>query len=143
MSASQRLGRQGAVRCECCGHPLCRDEVWHDRRRAPRDPRTIIDGELRSRYLAAAERVLREGREPAELVEYVHYSPCDEGCRHGGPVRARHPHEQAWEHWGRELTLPSLPATYAHAEVQASWRPVATRATGVLCLRCYAERLQP
>lgn len=142
MSALQRLGRQGAtpdaVRCECCGHPLGRD-VWEP---LPLHPHTTLEGELRSRYLAAAERVLREGREPAELG-YVHYSPCDEGCRHGGPVRARHPREQAWEHWGRELTLPSLPATYAHAEVQASWRPVATRAAGVLCLRCYAERLQP
>lgn len=143
VASERRLGREGAtfgdvLRCDCCGHPMGR-EIWE---LDPRDPHTTPEGKLRSRYLAAAERVLRDGGEPVGLGR-VPYSACDEGCRHGGPVRARHPGEQAWEHWGRELALPSLPATYAHAEVQASWRPVEACEAGVLCLRCSAERLQP
>lgn len=66
------------VRCEGCGHPMS-DGAWE----GPR-PRYIAEGHDVLLFDAAQE-FLRRKREPK--VGRVHYSPCDEVCQHGAPIR--------------------------------------------------------
>jgi len=77
----------------------------------------------------------------------VHYSPCDEGCRHGGPMRARgvttDDDRSPLQRYGRS------PVGGLVGDPVASWRSVDVRTLGrphdlrpgrlaVLCLRCHA-----
>lgn len=139
-SLAEHAARQ-AIRCEGCGHPMS-DGTW------------TADGP-HAHALACAEETLRLGGEPLNPTD-VHYSPCDEGCRHGGPIRSR-------IDGGRWLVTPNIAVTREGEQVpvsvaiagglegEASWRPVDVRTLGwahdlrperlaVLCLRCWAQR---
>jgi hypothetical protein len=91
-------------------------------------------GEWQKETLAyALDRLRDRRRDPDPRVVAVHYSPCDEGCRHGGPTRCE----------AFTIDGPS--------DVEASWRQVDVRcldwphdlrpeSLSVLCLRCFVER---
>lgn len=142
-----------SARCEVCGHQMS-DGAWEP---------GLSEGQAEagtSAMVGYAFIHLRGGGSmgsPHEPPGPVHYSPCDDGCRHGGPGR-----------WG------GRPAQWAYADlaappegevegtvlqdriaagfpVEASWRPVDVRTLGwphdlrperlaVLCLRCWAAR---
>lgn len=117
------------IRCEDCGHPMSEGTWTHE------PPCGFVEAERRA------------------MVEHdfstddkaVHYSPCDEGCRHGGPGR---------EQVGPEVKIDLGAGSHPIEPVvrrEASWRQVDVRTLGwphdlrpeklaVLCLRCYAER---
>lgn len=131
------------VRCEGCGHPAS-DGTWTWRdAEAERRFGTLVPERVKNSRVALD--VLREGREPG--LPEVHYSRCDEGCRHDGPARMRKDGGHAWHPLARGER-----AEIAGGMIQeASWRPVDVRTLGwphdlrpeklvVLCLRCYAER---
>jgi hypothetical protein len=124
-------------RCESCSHPMS-EGTWED---GPRREWTAEDADLAE--LAGV---------PSGSGPRVHYSPCDEGCDHGGPARLRLEQrgEKGWipvtdQRPGDALLLDRVDA------VEASWRSVDIRTLGwphdlrpeklaVLCLRCFAER---
>jgi hypothetical protein len=125
------------VRCEACGHPMS-EGTWEatpagdwtddDRRFAP-DESLPLAGILR------------------------HFSSCDQGCRHGGPIRCDSASELTTQ-W--DTLLPDVDGDVVRAivaggsvKVESSWRSVDVRTLGwphdlrpyklaVLCLRCYA-----
>lgn len=103
-------------RCEGCAHPMS-EGTWVD---DPSRTRVESEAELQASYLANAERILREGREPSAL-DYVHFSSCDEKCDHGG--RGRCGTLIGWE------LRESRPEDHDFAKWkwQASWRQVAVR----------------
>lgn len=150
-AACKRIYR--VPRCGDCGHPggpmsegIWEDGTWPQRgdgpgthawawehlRRGNEPPRNLSDDTLEHRTFA------------------VHYSPCDGGCKHGGPWR-----------WRTTATPPDewryiAESPYPHignetASVEASWRSVDVRYLGwphdlrperlaILCLRCWAAR---
>lgn len=128
------------VRCEDCGHPMS-DGTWEGG-----------DGTYPDVFDYALTNI-RSGQEPGVGVG-IHYTSCDEGCRHGGPVRVHNP-DQATDapHWSEVLDFETEVRhnVIAGMSVEASWRPVDIRTLGwphdlrperlaVLCLRCFAER---
>jgi hypothetical protein len=147
----------GPHRCEDCGHPMS-EGTWEHR------SIKLAAGLMgASRPAPSAEEVYttamghaitraRRGQEPESfgLWDATHWSHCDEGCRHGGPVR----------HAGlggtddvlaKGRTVEALIEFFGADKVQASWRPVDVRPLGwphdlrpeklaVLCLRCWSAR---
>lgn len=133
-----RLPDDHVFHCEGCGHPMC-EGTWED------DGSGILLAVDRLRYAAES---LRAGREP--VSKFVHYSPCDEGCRHGGPGRV---FDGDGDVWPVLNVSPTLNTTCVGVPLrrEASWRSVDVRTFGwphdlrpeklaVLCIRCYAER---
>ena len=144
------------ARCEGCGHPM-NDGTWDGvpERYPAAQLAAILDGALTD---------LCDGFEPAATTTAVHFSPCDEGCRHGGPVRCagRRLHllveRLEPEGWTYVETTRFPAGAMAKAvgwdtggRVEASWRQVDVRpldwphdlrpeSVAVLCLRCWAER---
>lgn len=124
------------LRCADCWHPMS-EGTWEGDH-----PRTDLMPGL-------AMSFLREGKEPDEFREVgpisVHYSPCDEGCRHGGPARIL-------DGGSSYLTTEGDCGEVAREDpVEASWRQVDIRRLSwghdlrpeqlaVLCLRCFADR---
>lgn len=102
-----------APRCEGCSHPMS-EGTWDAQGRTEqwgRDEDFIL-------------RMLRQGREPQAWP--IHFSSCDEKCRHSGPGRCR----------GRspgEIILDEYPWVECDAlwtpdlEVEATWRQVIVR----------------
>jgi hypothetical protein len=161
------LHGQPPARCEGCGHPMGDGtwergaEYWHEALR-----RDLGVGSSRWAF----EHLRRGNEPPSRTLQHrvgVHFSPCDEGCRHDGPGRHRLTDEDY-------LTWKAIPDTakartglgVGNYEVEASWRQVDVR-TGVpapanhphpmiytrpwnlrpenlalLCLRCWAGRAQ-
>lgn len=144
------------LRCEDCGHPMS-DGTWEG---VHRDHHAL---------LVRAGAVLREGLEPHTDPDgefdalvgapgAIHYSPCDEGCRHGGPGRWRFTDSQMWAladlgaNAEGEVVYSVLDDRRdAGAVIEASWRAVDVRRLhypnmlrpedlAVLCLRCWAAR---
>lgn len=126
------------ARCEDCGHPMSKG-TWTGDTATPFE-KPIYEEYVR-RMLVAGDDAVDGGN--------VHYSPCDEGCRHGGPGRSRSGPHEAWGTY-RHASLPD-PLLMALDYVEASWRPVDVRCLGepndlrpkslvVLCLRCWAAR---
>jgi hypothetical protein len=124
------------VRCEGCGHPMS-DGTWEGRR-PPIEAGYDAEG--------FARNALRRGDEPdfSPLGYGVHYSACDEGCGHGGPVLR-------FNAYGRDgaASYDELPPI--RDGFFASWRQVDVRRLSwpcdlrpemlaMLCTRCYAER---
>lgn len=94
----------------------------------------------------------------------VWWSPCDEGCRHQGDVRARNTQPDDGSRSWTPAPMPPIEAGLTAGEVasrvaalgprvvvEASWRAVDVRLLGwphdlrpeklsVLCLRCWAAR---
>lgn len=131
------VGDVPPVRCEGCAHPMS-EGTW-DWRQRPANP--VVE-------IGQAWEMLSTGREPVSgQVLSVHYSPCDEGCRHGGPGRGR-----VLAPGGAYLAeVTNAAGEAARHGFEASWRSVDVRTLGwahdlrpeklaVLCLRCYAER---
>lgn len=128
------------ARCEGCGHPM-NDGTWEgdDRR----------DVALRQGDADHVLACLRGGREPtAGELGSVHWSPCDEGCRHGGPGREWHEVAVGDDPWGPVDDVARVALSYPR---EALWRSVDVRTLGwahdlrpeklaVLCLRCLADR---
>ena len=93
------------IRCESCGHPIS-EGTWEPERVWGRSiPEWVV-------------RDLAAGREPRFAVPRVHYSPCDEECRHGRDVGTR-----------RVGTVMVAFDTSAW-RTEASWRPVDVRTLG-------------
>lgn len=134
----------GPVRCESCSHPMS-EGTWENPVR-PDSGLSVLD-DIAMRELLA--RPFGDGFHAwAERQGVAHYSPCDEGCSHGGPGRV---------HLGRPAAarlvndLPMAPRDATAGRIEASWRPVDVRTLGwphdlrpeklaVLCLRCWAAR---
>lgn len=127
-------------RCEGCGHPMG-EGTWDE----PANAETRDDeAEFREGVLLNVEHELRAGR-TGDGGLYVHYSPCDHGCRHGGPGRV------LARGGAYEASVTSAAREAATHGFVASWRQVDVRTLGwphdlrpeklaVLCLRCWAER---
>lgn len=93
-----------------------------------------------------AALALADGVEPD--LDRVHWSPCDEGCNHGGPGREMLRDCDWWS-----PTDDVGPPQPGKVIVEASWRSVDVRTLGwpmdlrpeklsVLCLRCFAGHSQ-
>jgi hypothetical protein len=132
-------------RCSGCGHPMS-EGTWERDGLSHFDPNRVIVSAL------AALRRCHEPYadwQPGSPGAHVHYSPCDEGCRHGGPIRVYEASVEAWVDQPHGFVPVQ---TYSnHERVEASWRQVDVRAHGwdhdlrleklaLLCLRCEAER---
>jgi hypothetical protein len=133
----------GVARCEGCGHPMS-DGTWTE----PADG--WGDDLTRAALLAKPYSGERGLHGTAERRGRVHWSPCDEGCRHAGPFR-----RLDWTGLG-EHDEPRIVVTdqgdvqvlvTAELRPEASWRQVDVRTLGwahdlrperlaVLCLRC-------
>lgn len=129
--------------CEDCGHPMS-EGTWQWRF-ASDEHRGLVPNDARNLELAATW--IRNGEEPRQLR--THYSPCDEGCRHGGPMRLLRDHAEPVPLPDQEPITPEWVSIMGPAE--ASWRSVDVRTLGwphdlrpdklrVLCLRCWAAR---
>jgi hypothetical protein len=142
-------------RCEGCGHPMS-DGAW--------DGQWITTSPDYGDNNGWALAHLRLGDEPPREILGVpvctNWSPCDEGCRHGGPGRMDGPGgpdgANVWMHFGPDVDAEAwarqaAPTIAAGIAVEASWRAVDVRTLGwphdlrpeklaVLCLRCWAER---
>jgi hypothetical protein len=135
------------VRCEGCQH-LRSEGAWEGR------PGTTYDEAIRK-----AEARLFAGREPDDWHDGqgpgpVHYSACDEGCRHGGPGRfkmSEHPDHEWLPADEIVATERGILLVRNGQPVEASWRQVDVRRLAypnmlrpedlaVLCLRCWAIR---
>ena len=135
-------GDEVPARCEDCGHPMSEGtwEAWNLEAARPHVGKV-------ERYALAALRTM-----PAVDPGFngwwnaTHYSPCDEGCRHGGVVATY-----------ERPTAPIREARFLSAtgesivRREASWRGVDVRCLSwphdlrpeqlaVLCLRCWAAR---
>lgn len=136
------------VRCADCGHPggPMSEGTWEG------DPPQGVE-RARTFCEQRAFDELRTGNLTPRLP-VVHFSPCDEGCRHGGPGRELTPAtsrsvtllEDPWSEYGGVAYLTS-----AGVAIEASWRLVDVRTLGwphdlrperlaILCLRCLADR---
>lgn len=132
--------------CEGCGH-VEGEQSWEWPSGAPAPapvPGVLAELEMAQlRVLRCVDPPLRSARVP--------FSRCSPACTHGGAIRLRTHGEverdAAFERWGDDRELPSLPQTYEHAVIEASWRIVAQRRVdGVLiflCTRCLAKRWSP
>jgi hypothetical protein len=149
----------GDPRCEDCGHPMS-EGTWEDR--SPVKRTSLVNPDrlnyaVWQAWFRWAMDALREGQEPPDAMPHsddpapVHFSPCDEGCRHGGPGRwkaGEHPNQRWIEAGGLMHNEAGLLYVQNGLPVEASWRPVDVRTLGwpqperlaVLCLRCYADR---
>lgn len=149
-------------RCESCGHPMSEGTWeydtagWRGGKGEWCEPAHPTAAHVRLDEHALA--VLREGQEPT--MYGVHYSSCDEGCRHYGLAFDEHGYLTADP--PVEIVRPVPEGTDSDVQIgplidegygpyQASWRPVDVRTSGwphdlrpeklaVLCLRCFAER---
>lgn len=128
-------------RCIRCGHPyrVGQESLWSE----PAEPETMQEAAALALFDAEPTDEPRVRRERP-----VHYSPCDERCTHGGPVRYRYP-ASAW----RTLTKPDPERVAVRAgsplEVQAAWRVLTVHHfngdkadcrwwnLGALCQRCH------
>ena len=138
------------LRCEDCGHPMS-DGTWEGLPGGDEDEMILYVRE-------AWERAVR-GRGPSYVEErypgVVHYSPCDEGCRHGGPGRWEFPRVPGEIHQGvigGQMQEGSVGRDVARGvRHEASWRSVDVRtldwphdlrpeSLAILCLRCWAAR---
>jgi hypothetical protein len=134
-------------RCESCSHPMS-EGTWEHMR----VPVAVAPAVMKA-SVARATQALRGGDEPNPEAT-THYSPCDEGCRHGGPLRCNTPSDLTAE-WDTHLlaadsdVLRSIVG--AGVTVEASWCSVDVRTLGwphdlrteklaVLCLRCFAAK---
>ncbi len=138
----------GTPCCEDCGHPMS-EGTW--------EGFGVYDAPYRSmaEVLADVRQSLSQGVEPewhGPGPAPVHYSPCDEGCRHGGPghVLVDDSPVDQWQEY-TNISLPDALRAPGVKRIEASWRPVDVRTLGwphdlrserlaVLCLRCYAKR---
>jgi hypothetical protein len=146
----ERLNALTEPRCEDCGHPMG-DGTWED------PPLAELLGYVETRE--RGRRAIMVGREPLATAGHSdQFTPCDEGCRHGGEhgtVRISNPTESAGYTAcgvvGSWLTSQRVDPAWTSVSVEASWRPVDIRTLGwphdlrperlaVLCLRCWAER---
>lgn len=134
------------IRCEDCGHPMS-EGTWEGHR--------LADDPHHQRSAArSAETYLREyDGIPPRPMGLDFYSPCDEGCRHGGPGRGPLPGDSTqWQPF-LALTPESLTnVVLTTPGFEASWRPVDVRTLSypnvllpeklaVLCLRCWVARM--
>lgn len=167
---------EAMIRCEGCGHPMS-DGTWDgDLTRPPKllrgrgmqgdrainwtthlsveRPDEATAGDWMNLHLAAAASWLRAGEEPpAHATVAVHWSPCDEGCRHdmahtviGGVART------PWDVGQSNYVMGETCASWPGKVFEASWRQVDVRfANGwphdlrtenlrLWCLRCEAAR---
>lgn len=129
------------LRCEDCAHPMS-EGTWEGGWRLELDQE-----EGKRQALAFALYALRKGDEPYPVLStaaFIHYSPCDELCDHGGPLRLNG--GAADDRYAGSLRYRSGIVT-----VEASWRQVDVRCLSfpnillpeklaILCLRCWAER---
>lgn len=124
-------------RCEDCHHPAS-DGTWVGL--LPREEAIV--------------GCLQDGLDPTEVLrpedpEATHWSPCDQHCTHGGPVR----HRDDGEEWTTTegLARGGSAILAKHVQTQASWRHVDLRtlswphdlrpeSLAVLCTRCFAVR---
>lgn len=138
-------------RCEDCGHPRS-NGTWVYRSsgvdsRAP-DKSPLSD----LAWKQAALVDLRCGKEPRiQSIHYVHYSPCDEECRHHGRMRFHGGHITEWYYDDLPRRIRADAAVATFERIEASWRDVEVRfmprlspltpsETAMLCLRCWAAR---
>lgn len=142
------------VRCEGCGHPMS-DGTWES-------DQPYFGA---SASLDMAAELLRDGVDPSTWGDgnCIHWSPCDEGCRHlanVGDVRTRgDDHSPGYPHgWAAltraadaDVTLGQMVEAWPGKEFEASWREVGARTLSwphdlrpeklaVLCLRCWTAR---
>lgn len=151
VAAEARAAVMAQPRCDDCGHPMS-EGTWEPR--SPQwEPREgIIDGVGTEAWALAH---LRNGDDPPREIlgsaAGTHYSPCDDGCSHGGHALVRDGGSSymaltstAEDHAAQRQDEPDTP-------LLASWRPVDVRTLGwphdlrpeklaVLCLRCWAAR---
>lgn len=128
-------------RCGDCGHPMS-EGTWEYLSGC--DELTWTAHEL---FVGALDALIA-GRQP-ELGPAVHYSPCNEGCRHG-MFRCRADSAPWFE---AELSTAEMRTFLEQGvDVDASWRHVDVRTMSsprdlrpencaVLCLRCWAARV--
>jgi hypothetical protein len=138
--------------CSGCGHPMS-DGTWEGP--AAELLASPLDSLTPERL--EAEWVERERDHRRIIYNATPWSPCDEGCRHAGPLRV-------WAPWAAgpvwKEAAPSILAGSAAAGAresgdehtpEASWRQVDVRTLGwafdlrpeslaVLCTRCWADR---
>lgn len=140
------VDRPYRTRCEDCGH-LMSEGMW-ERQPLP----GLHSYPPEESTLSEAARCLSEGLEPGGTMLSTHYSPCDEGCRHGGSGRRNKVGFTEWK--SVEVDTESTIGYWtgiAGQRFEASWRPVDVRTLGwhhdlrteklaVLCLRCWAAR---
>lgn len=148
-------------RCTSCSHPMS-EGTWEDHSRVPHAGVLAGDEGLRRTWVRWAFEELRAGREPTRLDDslpqsdgrVVHYSPCDEACTHGGPIRWKATWADEPHTWMPEGPLEAVPTGKGVANgttIEASWRPIDIRTLGwphdlrpeklaVLCLRCFAAK---
>jgi hypothetical protein len=149
------------MRCEDCGHPdnaamWDADPAYPGLRPGVFFWDAMAPGQ--ADLLSSAFGELRNGREPA--FEPVHYSRCDQQCRHDGPVQWQSDAGRPRERWrvarsdvdGHLLGVDEIALAYRYnGQVRASWRAVDIRTLfgtdglhlerlAVLCLRCLAGR---
>jgi hypothetical protein len=130
-----RCGIPVMTRCEDCGHPMS-EGTWEGEYGDEIARTEVLDGDESLR-----RHLERNGT--------IHFSPCDEACRHRGPGR-RPATDATWIAYD-DLASPQPDGHGWRSGVQASWRPVDVRCLGwphdlrperlaVLCLRCWAGR---
>jgi hypothetical protein len=119
------------VRCEGCGHP----------QGEPAPNRLVKHPQGWDRPVAIFANFLRRvGRDPRMWGSVVHWTRCDEGCRHGAPFRWRDPLvSRAWNTDVRPgQAVAQVFAIEPGYDIEASWRRVTADADGTLCTRCRA-----
>jgi hypothetical protein len=144
------------LRCESCAHPMS-DGTWEG---AP-----CWDEATRAAFAVGVVEAVQFGSSWASFTLPIFWSPCYEGCRHQGDMRARNTDPAAIKGgWGyKPPFLPGGPQALTAGEavarvadeprivIEASWRAVDVRTLGwphdlrpeklaILCLRCWAER---
>lgn len=128
-------------RCEDCGHPMS-EGTWEG---LPKGDEDEMIGYVLARWSESEWGDQTEAWIADQYPGVVHYSPCDEGCRHGGPVRKLNAYGR-----GGGATYDALPPGNREG-FEASWRQVDARRLSwdhdlrpgqlaVLCLRCLAAR---
>lgn len=129
-----RLPDDHVFRCEGCGHPMS-EGTWED------DGSGILTAADR---LRSAAESLRARCEP--VSKFVHYSPCDEGCRHGGPQRIENEVEKRWDMTpttNEDLLRAARASAFSYGwAVEASWRSVEVR-RGMVGRRGLGDRFDP
>lgn len=136
------------LRCESCSHPMS-EGTWEGG--GPPNPTHM---EHTVPLMLGVDREPEFLNEDGSTFRPVHYSPCDEGCRHLGPRRATYRTGQAPSTFSASTvpTAEMIVNAGPSAQIEASWRQVDIRCLGwphdlrpeklaVLCLRCFAERL--
>lgn len=143
---SEWPGSPFRVRCEDCGHPMS-EGTWEH---------VGVEGWERVKddcpLIPLRDPMTGSRMGPGFAV---HYSPCDEGCRHGGPFRCKREEGEPWTFAPHpERLAADRRLIEVFFRVEASWRPVDVRTLdrpcmlepeflAVLCLRCWVERGAP